>query len=242
LSSPVLAARVPAQYRDPANKWFGVAYRVRLLVADKAKVADLNVKTYDDLADPRLKGKVCARQSSNVYNLSFLGSKIAQDGAAKAEAWAKGVAANFARQPQGGDTDQLLAVASGECQIAISNHYYLVRLQNSKKPEEVAAAEKLQAIFPDQSGRGVHTNISGAAALASGPNPAEAQKFVEFLVSDEAQRYFTTGNNEFPVVASVPVPPALKALGTFKTDPVNVRVYGENQAQAQQAYDKAGWK
>jgi iron(III) transport system substrate-binding protein len=242
LTSQVLTSRVPAQFRDPASKWFGVAYRVRIAVVDKAKLTDLNIKTYNDLADPRLTGKVCARQSSNIYNLSFLGAKIAQDGAAKAEAWAKGVASNFARPPQGGDTDQLLAVASGECQVAISNHYYLVRLQNSKKPEDAAAAAKLQPVFPDQAGRGVHANISGAAALASGPNPAEAQKFVEFLVSDEAQQYFATGNNEFPIVPAVPVPPALKALGAFKIDPVNVKVYGENQAQAQQLFDKAGWK
>jgi iron(III) transport system substrate-binding protein len=242
VDSPVLKARVPAQFRDPDNHWFGVAYRVRIVVADTAKASALNIKTYEDLADPRLKGKLCARQSSNIYNLSFLAAKIGHDGAAKAEAWARGVAANFARAPQGGDTDQLLAVAAGECQAAISNHYYLVRLQSSEKPEEKAAAAKLMPIFPDQSGRGAHANISGAAALKSGPNKAEARKFLEFLVSDEAQTYFSASNNEFPVVASVALPPQLKALGAFKTDPINVRVYGENQAAAQQAYDRAGWK
>jgi iron(III) transport system substrate-binding protein len=202
----------------------------------------LNIKSYDDLADPRLKGALCARQSSNIYNLSLLASKISHDGAAKAEAWARGVASNFARQPQGGDTDQLLAVAAGECQAAISNHYYLVRLQTSKKPEEQAAAAKLHAIFPDQAGRGVHANISGAAVLKSAPNKANAQKFVEFMVSDEAQRYFTDGNYEYPVVTSVKPPPAVAALGSFKLDPINVRAYGENQSAAQQAYDRAGWK
>jgi iron(III) transport system substrate-binding protein len=242
VDSPVLKARVPAQFRDPANQWFGVAYRVRIVVADTAKATALNIKTYDDLTDPRLKGKLCARQSSNIYNLSFLAAKIGHDGAAKAEAWARGVAANFARAPQGGDTDQLLAVAAGECQAGISNHYYLVRLQTSDKPEEKAAAAKLTPIFPDQAGRGAHANISGAAALKSSPNKAEARKFLEFLVSDEAQTYFSAANNEFPVVASVPLPPQLKALGAFKTDPINVRVYGENQAAAQQAYDRAGWK
>jgi iron(III) transport system substrate-binding protein len=189
-----------------------------------------------------LKGKVCARQSSNVYNLSFLAAKIGSDGAAKAEAWARGVAENFARQPQGGDTDQLLAVASGECQAAISNHYYLVRLQRSKRPEEIAAAAKLQPIFPDQDGRGVHANISGAAVLKSAPNRANAQKFVEFMVSDEAQRYFAEANFEYPVVSTVKPPASVAALGAFKIDPINVRVYGESQAAAQQAYDRAGWK
>jgi iron(III) transport system substrate-binding protein len=242
VSSPVLTSRIPAQFRDPANQWFGVAYRVRILVADKSKIGDLNISTYADLADPRLKGKLCARQSSNIYNLSLLASMIGHDGAAKAETWARGVAANFARQPQGGDTDQLLAVAAGECQAAISNHYYLVRLQTSKNPEDAAAAAKLQAIFPDQAGRGAHANISGAAVLKSAPNKANAQKFIEFLVSDEAQRYFTDGNYEYPVVATVKPPASVAALGTFKTDPINVRVYGENQAAAQQAFDRAGWK
>lgn len=242
ISSPVLTTRVPAQFRDPGNQWFGVAYRVRIVVADKAKLSSLKIKSYDDLADPRLKGALCARQSSNIYNLSLLASKISHDGAAKAEAWARGVASNFARQPQGGDTDQLLAVAAGECQAAISNHYYLVRLQTSKKAEEQAAAAKLQAIFPDQAGRGVHANISGAAVLKSAPNKANAQKFVEFMVSDEAQRYFTDGNYEYPVVTSVQPPAAVAALGSFKLDSINVRAYGENQSAAQQAYDRAGWK
>jgi iron(III) transport system substrate-binding protein len=242
VNSPVLTARVPAHFRDPGNRWFGVAYRVRIVAVDRSQAAALNVKTYADLADPRLKGKVCARQSSNIYNLSFLAAKIGHDGAEKAEAWARGVAGNFARAPQGGDTDQLLAVAAGECQAAISNHYYLVRLQTSTKPEEKAAADKIFPVFPDQAGRGAHANISGAAMLKSGPNKAEARKFLEFLVSDAAQTYFSGSNNEFPVVASVPLPPQLKALGAFKTDPINVRVYGENQAAAQQAYDRAGWK
>lgn len=242
VDSPILKARVPAQFRDPGNLWFGVAYRVRLIAVDAAQAGALKIKDYADLADPRLKGKICARQSSNVYNLSFLAAKIGHDGAAKAEAWAKGVAANFARAPQGGDIDQLLAVAAGECQVAISNHYYLVRLQTSAKPEEKAAAANLTPVFPDQTGRGAHANISGAAMLKSGPNKAEARKFLEFLVSDTAQAYFSASNNEFPVVASVALPPQLKSLGSFKTDPVNVRVYGENQAAAQQAYDRAGWK
>lgn len=242
ISSPILTSRIPAQFRDPDNQWFGAAYRVRIVVADKSRLNALNIKTYEDLADPRLKGKLCARQSSNVYNLSFLAAKIGHDGGAKAEGWARGVANNFARQPQGGDTDQLLAVAAGECQAAISNHYYLVRLQTSKKPEDLAAAAKLQPIFPDQDGRGVHANISGAAVLKSAPNKANAKKFVEFLVSDEAQRYFADANYEFPVVSTVKPATPVAALGLFKIDPINVRVYGENQAAAQQAYDRAGWK
>ncbi|HAJ46028.1 MAG TPA: Fe(3+) ABC transporter substrate-binding protein [Alphaproteobacteria bacterium] len=242
VASPILSARIPAQFRDPSNNWFGIAYRVRLIAVALDQADKLNVKSYDDLAAPRFKGMVCARQSSNIYNLSLLGARIGADGAAKAQAWAAAVAGNFARQPQGGDTDQLLAVASGECKVAIANHYYLVRLQNSKKPEEQAAAAKIKAVLPDQDGRGVHANISGAAMLKSAPNKAEAQKFLEFLVSDTAQAYFANGNYEFPVVASVARPQVLTNLGEFKTDTINVRVYGENQAEAQKLFDKAGWR
>jgi iron(III) transport system substrate-binding protein len=242
VASDILKSRVPAQFHDQAGYWYGVAYRVRFVVVAKDQAAALNVATYDDLADPRLRGKICVRQSSNVYNLSFLAAKIGHEGAAKAEAWARGVVANFARQPQGGDSDQLLAVAAGECQVALSNHYYLVRLQTSKKPEDVAAAAKLVPVFPDQAGRGAHANITGAAMLKSAPNKDAARKFMEFLVSDAAQTYLAAGNYEFPVVASIKPAAPVTALGAHKIDPVNVRVYGENQAEAQRLFDRAGWR
>jgi iron(III) transport system substrate-binding protein len=240
--SNVIAQRVPANLREPSGLWFAAAKRVRLIFVDAARADALNVRTYADLADPRLKGKVCARQSSNVYNLSFLASMIAKDGAQRAETWARGVVANFARTPQGGDIDQLLGIASGECVVALSNHYYFVRLQREPKPESQGAAGKIKPIFPDQNGAGAHVNVTAAGLLKSAPNKAEAKEFLEFLVSDAAQNHFASLTNEYPVVETVALPPALAAFGAFKTDGASVSVYGARQAEAQQIYDRAGWK
>ncbi|HQW39248.1 MAG TPA: extracellular solute-binding protein, partial [Usitatibacteraceae bacterium] len=159
-----------------------------------------------------------------------------------AEEWAKGVVANFARSPKGGDTDQIKAVAAGECQVAIANTYYYVRLMKSAKPEERAVAEKVGVIFPNQSGRGTHVNISGAGVLKSAPHRDNAVKFLEYLASDEAQAYFANGNNEYPAVGKVQGNRELASLGDFRKDSLNVSVLGKNQAAAQQTYDRAGWK
>lgn len=240
ITSPILTARVPANLRDPKGYWFGLATRARVIVRRKGDAATANVKTYADLADPKYKGKVCVRRSSAIYNLSLLAAMIGHDGAAKAGAWAKAVVANFARPPQGADTDQIMAVGAGECALAISNHYYWIRLLKTRGSHDIAA--KTELVFPDQAGRGTHVNISGAGVVANAPNKANAIKFLEFLVSDEAQGYFARGNFEFPVVNSATLDPDLKALGSFKVDPINVRVYGENQVEAQELFDKAGWK
>lgn len=242
LESPYVVSRVPENFRDPAKRWFGVAKRVRLIFVDREVGPALNIAAYDDLADPRLKGMVCVRQSSNIYNLSLMAARIARTGAPAAESWAKGVVANFAREPQGNDTDQLMGIASGQCKVALANHYYFVRLQTEKDPAKTAAAAKLMPIFPDQSGRGTHANITAAGLLKSGPNRAEAVQFLEFLVTDEAQGYFAELNNEFPIVEAVKVPAKLTRLGKHKIDTINVRAYGENQAEAQKVYDRAGWK
>jgi iron(III) transport system substrate-binding protein len=241
-SSNVVAQRVPAHLREPSGLWFAAAKRVRLIFVDAARGQALNVRTYADLSDPRLKGTVCARQSSNVYNLSFLAGLIAKEGARKAEDWARGVVANFARTPQGGDTDQLLGVASGECAVALSNHYYFVRLQREQESESQAAVAKIKPIFPDQNGAGVHVNVTAAALVKWAPNKAEAKEFLEFLVSDAAQAHFALLTNEYPVVEGVPLPPALAALGPLKMDTASVAGFGAHQAQAQQIYDRAGWK
>jgi iron(III) transport system substrate-binding protein len=242
IKSQILETRVPANLRDPKGYWFGLATRARVIVRRKGDASTANVKTYADLADPKYKGKVCVRKSSAIYNLSLLASMIGHDGAAKAEAWARGVVANFARPPQGADTDQIMGVGAGECALAISNHYYWLRLLKSSNKGEHDAAAKAELVFPDQNGRGTHVNISGAGVVATAPNKANAIKFIEFLVSDEAQAYFAHGNYEFPVVATATLDPDLKALGPFKVDPINVRTYGENQVQAQELFDKAGWK
>ena len=242
VSSKALMERIPGELRHPDGLWFAFSVRARPIFYLKGSVDPKQIRDYEDLADPKWKGKVCIRSSSNMYNLSLMSSMIAGAGPVKAEEWAKGVVANFARSPKGGDTDQLKAVAAGECQVAIANTYYYVRLMKSAKPEERAVAEKVGVIFPNQSGRGTHVNISGAGVLRNAPHRDNAVKFLEYLASDEAQSYFANGNNEYPAVGKVQGNRELASLGDFRKDSLNVSVLGKNQAAAQQTYDRAGWK
>jgi iron(III) transport system substrate-binding protein len=242
VKSKVLDERIPAALRHPDGLWFGFSQRARPIFYAKGKVDPATLRNYEDLADPRFKGKICVRSSSAVYNLSLLGSMIAADGPQKSEQWARGVVANMARDPKGGDTDQLTAVAAGECDIALANTYYYVRLMKSDKPAERAVAEKIGVIFPNQDNRGAHVNISGAGVAKNAPHREAAIKFLEYLASPGAQFYFTNGNNEYPVVADTPANRELASLGTFKKDALNVAQFGRNQASAQQIYDRAGWK
>lgn len=243
LKSSVLESRIPANYRDPNGDWFGFSARARVIAYNKAAVKPGDIKTYEDLADPKWKGKLCIRSSGHVYNLSLMSSLIAHDGEAKTEQWTRGVVANLARAPKGGDTDQLKAVAAGECDIAVANTYYIARILKSTKPEDKAVAEKLGVLWPNQASQGVHMNISGGGMLKHAPNKASARAFLEYLASDDAQRYFADGNNEWPVVESVKISnPALEALGSFKADKINVAELGKHQPQAQKLADKAGYK
>jgi iron(III) transport system substrate-binding protein len=243
VKSAVLESRVPASFREPNGHWFGFSMRARVIAYARDRVKPAEVPTYESLAEPKWKGRICVRSSSNIYNLSLMGALIEQLGQAQAEAWAKAVRANMARDPKGGDTDQLRAVAAGECDVAISNHYYYARLMRSAKPADREVADKVGVVFPNQSGRGAHVNISGAGVLKHAPHRANAVKFLEYLASDEAQRYFADGNNEWPVVPSVQVSnPALAALGAFKYDPLNVAVLGRNQPASQKLYDRVAWK
>ena len=242
VKSKVLDERIPRELRQPDGLWYAFSVRARPIFFAKGKVNPADLKDYEDLANPKFKGKVCVRSSSSMYNLSLMSSMIANVGPEKSEQWAKGVVANFARDPKGGDTDQLKAVAAGECQVTLSNTYYYVRLLKSAKPDEKAAAEKVGVVFPNQSGRGTHVNISGAGVLKSAPHRDAGVKFLEYLSSPEAQSYFANGNNEFPAVGRVRDNKELASLGDFKKDALNVSMLGRNQAAAQQAYDRAGWK
>jgi iron(III) transport system substrate-binding protein len=242
VQSEVLEAAIPANLRHPDGHWFGFSQRARVIVTNEDIVGDSPPETYEDLADPRWKGLVCIRSSSNIYNLSLMSALIAEHGEDWAENWAKGVVANFARDPQGGDTDQIRAVAAGECGIALANTYYYVRLMKSDAPEDQAVVEKTAVVFPNADGRGTHVNISGAGVATNAPNREAAVTFLEYLVSAQAQRYFADGNNEYPVVATVEPNAALQALGPLHADPINVAVYGENQPTAQKVFDRAGWK
>lgn len=243
VASAVLAKAVPAHLRDPGNTWFGFSKRARVIMYNKEKVAAADApKTYEALADAKWKGKILIRSSGHIYNQSLVGSILAAIGPEKTEAWARSVAANFARPPRGGDTDQIKGVAAGEAEIAVSNTYYYVNLMRSKKPEDREVAAKVGVVFPNQADRGTHVNISGGAVAKHAPNKEAAVKFLEYLVSVPAQRYFADGNSEYPVVAGVELSPELKSLGTFKEDQLNARVFAQNNAEALKIMDRAGWK
>ena len=243
IKSATLEARIPANLREPGGHWFGFSSRARVIAYNKDKVRAGEIASYEELADPKWKGRVCMRSSTNVYNLSLMGALIDHLGEQKAEAWAKGVRANLAQEPKGGDTDQLKAVAAGQCDVTVSNQYYYARLARSQKPDEKAVAERLGIVFPNQASWGTHVNISGAGVLKHAPHRENAIKFLEYLASDEAQRYFADGNNEWPAVRSVKVDnPVLNALGNFKADRVNVAVLGKNQPSSQKIYDRVAWK
>jgi iron(III) transport system substrate-binding protein len=202
-----------------------------------------DVQNYEDLANPKLKGKVCTRSGSHVYNLSLMSALIEHWGEKKAEDWAKGVVSNFARAPKGGDTDQIMSVAAGECGVAITNTYYFVRLMKSEKPEDKKAMQAVGLVWPNQKSFGTHMNISGAGVLKNAPNRAAAVQYLEYLASDSAQSYFANGNNEWPVVKGAkPDNPALASLGNPKMDTLNISALGKNQPLAQKIFDRVGYK
>jgi iron(III) transport system substrate-binding protein len=247
LHSRLLETRIPATLRGKdsgqGSQWFGFSTRARVIVYNKAGVKTEDVATYADLADPKNKGKVCTRSGSHPYNLSLFGAQLEHLGEAKTEAWLRGLVANMARPPKGGDTDQIKAVASGECQIALTNTYYLARLMRSDKAEDRAVVDKTGMVFPDQAGAGTHVNIAGGAVAKHAPHRAAAALFLEYLASDEAQAYFANGNNEWPAVAGLKVAnPALEAMGPFKADTTPVATIGMNQVKVQRMLDRVGYK
>jgi iron(III) transport system substrate-binding protein len=245
--SKVLESRIPAHLRDKddgdGSAWFGFSTRARVIVINKHNVQREDADTYEKLADPRNKGKVCTRSGSHPYNLSLFGSIYSHLGAAATETWLKGVVANMARDPKGGDTDQIKAVASGECAIALTNSYYVARLMRSSNPADQAVVEKVAVVFPNQRSWGTHVNIAGGAVARHAPNREAAVKFLEYLASDSAQEYFANGNNEFPAVPGIKLNnPALTALGPFKADLVPAALIGANSIRVQQMLDRVGFK
>ncbi len=240
--SEALNAAVPENLRHPDSLWFGLSTRVRGIVYAKDKVDPSEITSYEDLTDEKWSEKICIRSSSNVYNQSLVASMIATDGLEAAEGWANGIVANMARDPQGGDTDQIKAVAAGECDVAVSNHYYLARLMSSDDAADQAVADAVGIIFPNQDGRGSHANVSAVGVAAHAPNKDAAVQFIEYLATPSAQAYFAEGNHEWPVVADVKLSPVLETWGEFKTDAVDVIEYGANNAEALKAMDRAGWQ
>ncbi len=242
VNSAVLADRLPDNMRHPEGLWMGLSKRARVIVYNRTTGMPEPLATYADLANPAHKGKVCIRSSSNIYNISLMASIVARNGEAAAEEWAAGVVANFARTPQSNDTGQIRAVASGECGIAIANTYYLARLAASEDPQDQAVAAAVGIVFPDQADNGTHVNISGAGLVKTSPNPENAIRFLEYLVSDEAQSLFANGNHEYPAVRGIAANSTVVALGDFAEDSLNTSELGVNQAAALMVFDRAGWK
>ena len=242
VSSPVLEEKVPASLRHPDGLWFGLTKRARVLVYNVDAVSPAELSTYEALADPAWRGRVCVRSSGNIYNQSLLGSLIETIGLEETEAWAEGLVENFARDPDGGDVNQIKAVASGQCDVAIANHYYWARLAKSDEPESQDVVAKTAVFFPNQEGRGTHVNISGVGVVAGAENEENAIAFLEFLVGPEAQEVFADSNNEYPVVDGVTMDPIVAELGEFKVDEVNVAAYGRNNPEVVKLVDRVGWE
>ena len=241
VKSTVLNEKIPRELRAPDGSWYGFSVRARPIFYAKARIDATQIVDYESLADPKWKGKICVRSGMHPYNLSLMSSIIAAQGPDKAEAWAKAMVANMARTPKGGDTDQIKAVAAGECDIALGNTYYFARLMKSDKPEDRAIVEKVAVTFPNQSNRGAHINISGAGVAKYAPHRDAAIKFLEYLASPAAQHYFANGNNEYPAVGKADNA-QLKLLGDFKRDPLTMDMVGKNYAAAAQIFDRAGWR
>ncbi len=242
VQSEVLTKAIPAHLRHPDGSWFGFSKRARVFAISRERMKPDAATTYEALAEPAMKGKVLIRSSSNIYNQSLMGSIIAAHGEDGALEWAKGIVANMARAPKGGDTDQIKAVAAGEGDIAVCNSYYLGRLINSTKPEDQEVASKVQIVFPNQDDRGTHVNISGGGVARNAKNVDGATKFLEYLVSEQAQEMFASGNVEYPVVAGVNLPAPLDAFGDFKEDQLVAQQYAALNSKAVELMDKAGWK
>ncbi len=242
VKSAILDAAVPAQYRHPDGLWFAQTTRARILFASKERVKPGEVLSYEDLADPKMKGRICIRSGKHLYNISLLASMIAQKGEVGAEKWLRGLKANLARRPQGNDRAQVRAVYEGVCDIGIANTYYMGKMEtNEKKPEQKKWAASVRILFPNQGDRGTHVNISGAAVLKFSKNKENAVKLLEYLVSDSAQKIYAEQNFEYPVNASVPISPIVKAWGSFKADNINLALVSKYRAQAAKMVDRVGF-
>jgi iron(III) transport system substrate-binding protein len=245
--SKLLETRIPAHLRGKddgqGSEWFAFSTRARVIVYNRASVRPEQVATYESLADPALKGKVCTRSGAHPYMLSLIGAMSEHLGEAKAEAWARGLVANFARSPRGGDTDQIRAVATGECGVGLTNTYYLVRLMRSEAAADKEAVARIGMVWPNQQTWGTHVNVSGGGVMRGAPNREAAVKFLEYLASDSAQAYLAEGNNEWPVVPGAPMKnPALDALGRFRADTLPVAQVGRAQVTAAKIIDRVGWR
>jgi iron(III) transport system substrate-binding protein len=242
VTSETLAAAIPANLRDPQGHWFGLARRARIVAYDTAKVRPEEVDTYEEIASPRFRGKLCVRSSDSVYNLSLVGALIEAWGPEKAGEWVRGVVANMARPPEGGDRDQIRAVGAGVCEIALTNTYYYIRLATGADAGDKAITERVRLSFPSLDGQGAHVNVSGGGVARHAPNRDNAVRFLEFLATPEAQTIIATANNEFTAAKGVPDPAPVSAWSDFTAHPMSVTAYGRRQAEAQSLMTAAGWR
>ncbi len=242
VETETLEELVPAQYRDPEGYWYGVSVRARPIMYAPERVEAGELSTYEDLASDKWRGRICIRSSSNVYNQSMLASFVAHWGKPEAEAWTKDFVDNFAREPKGGDRDQIRAVAAGECDIALANTYYLAGLASSDDPADREVADKIEVFWPNQDGRGAHVNISGAAVTKAAPNKENAIKLIEFLAGDEAQRMYTHVVQEYPIRDDIEASEVVESWGDFRADGLNLSVLAEHNAEAVRIMDRAGWR
>ena len=238
-ASDMLKANVPAAYRDPDDRWFGLTVRARIAVVSKERVADGALQRYEDLADPKWQGRLCSRSGKHVYNVALVSSLIAADGATSTRAWLDGVKANLARKPQGNDRAQVKAISEGACDVALINNYYMGNMLAD--PEQVAWAESVRIVFPNQEDRGTHVNLSGVALTKHAPNRENAIRLMEFLSDDQAQAIYAEANYEYPVKPGVPWSPLLQSWGTFKTDPVSLAEIAALRVDAIKLIDEAGF-
>ncbi len=242
IRSTVLEANIPAKYRHPKGHWFGFTMRARPIMYNPARVKPSELSTYEALADPKWRKRICIRSSNSVYNLSLIASLIAHNGKDAAQKWANAFVKNFARRPAGGDRDQIRAAAAGECDLAIANTYYLGALSKSKRESDRQAAAKIRIFWPNQKGRGAHVNISGAGVTRSARNKANAIKLLEFLSSDAAQRIYANTVNEYPVKPGVGMSTTVAGWGEFKADDLSLYKLAEFQQEALRIADRAGWR
>src|SRR5690554_1398992 len=242
IESEILEKNIPNHLQDADNQWFGVTKRARIIAYVKDRVKPEDLTTYEDLATDKWEGRILVRSSSNIYNQSLMASIIANNGEEAAKRWAEGIVKNMARSPKGSDRDQVKAVVAGEGDIAIVNSYYIGRMLNSPDPEEVRVAQEIGLFFPNQGDRGTHINVSGAGVAKYAPNRENAIRFIEFLISEEAQTVFTNANFEYPILESVEPVEDIKVWGDFKEDNLELDKLGENNKKAVLIFDETGWK
>lgn len=241
-SSETINSRIPANLRAPGGEWFGFARRARIVAYDPARVRPEEVDTYEEIASPRFRGKLCVRSSESVYNLSLVGALIEAWGPERARQWVDGVVANMARPPEGGDRDQIRAVAAGVCEIALTNSYYFIRMGNGEEAADREVAGKLRLAYPSLNGQGAHVNVSGGGVAAHAPNRDNAVRLLEFLSTPESQTIVAQMNYEYPISPDVAAPAPVDAYAGFQANPMAVSLYGPRQAEAQSMMSAAGWR